>query len=287
MNKIYMNLCDHIELYKLSDKILCSDIEAYDEHKEFNFVYDKLWVSNSQNIPCGPMGIYPTQYPVIFKPIINLYGFSKGFRIIYNKNQYKQYQADGHFWQPYFKGKHICCDIILDYGNIVFSSALRSYAGKYGSFKLHHTTDYIITPKIKKWVKTYLSEYRGCINLEIIDNNIIECHLRLNGDFNLYNQYFSRQLSEFMEKKTNKITYEIPFIYIFPVFVDSSHVSNITHKNKILKLLNKSKSIVKSFGFDDYNPIFDTTLVRFLLFDTYHFYEGLKLQTIIKSILLV
>ena len=33
------------------------------------------------------MGVYPIKYPIVFKPIINLYGMSRGFMIINNEKE--------------------------------------------------------------------------------------------------------------------------------------------------------------------------------------------------------
>ena len=38
-----------------------------------------------------------------------------GFKIIKNEEEYEREIKDGYFWQPYFKSKHYCIDII--YGN--------------------------------------------------------------------------------------------------------------------------------------------------------------------------
>ena len=285
MEKKYYNLDDYKKKYNLSPKIITSDVESYVNFLEFNFVYNKLWVSQSQFIPSAPVGIYPNNYPIIFKPIINLYGFSKGFKIIHNEEEYDNNITNGIFWQPYFKGKHICCDLVLDNSKIIFSSFLRSYPGSKGSFKLHQTVTYTLPNKILAWINKYLGGYRGCINIEIIDNNIIECHLRLNGDFHLYNSDFTKQLSDFLEYKTNTILYDIPYIYIFPVFIERNKKILFQKKQKMIQKFIKKSKFVRTVYLDDIESIIHGSLIRVIIFDSTSFYEGFKIQKIVESLL--
>jgi hypothetical protein len=276
----YISLSGYIKQLSLSDKIYPCDIDCYINIPEYNFVYNKLWLSQSQGMLCGPIGIYPSEYPIIFKPIVNLYGLSRGFKKINNEKEYEKEKKDGFFWQPFFGGKHIVCDMVLDDTEIVFCSFLRSYPGIKGSFKLHHTTEYVMPEKIKLWIKKYLKHYKGCLNMDIIDGNIIECHLRLNGDFNLYNQAFCLQLHDFMVNRINRIEYSIPNIYIFPIFIERSNRTNfIKKKNTILRLF---KKYTRTFYFDDIKAEYQAHLVRVAVFDTYTFLEGLKLQKCIN-----
>ena len=272
----YISLNDYIEKYNLSDKIYTDDIDCYINIPEYNFVYNKLWLSRSLGMLCGPMGVYPAEYPIIFKPIVNLYGLSRGFKKIHNEKEYEIEKKDGFFWQPFFGGKHIVCDLVLDDTKIVFSSFLRSYPGGKGCFKLHHTTEYVLPEKIKRWICKYLKHYRGFLNFDIIGGNIVECHLRLNGDFNLYNKDFCLQLHRFMENKTNIIEYNIPTIYIFPVFIERKDKNMFEKKKKYIhKLL---KKYTNTFYFDDIDADYQAQLVRVLMFDTNNFMDGLKLQ---------
>ena len=127
--------------------------------------------------------------------------------------------------------------------------------------------------------------YRGCLNIEIIDGYMIECHLRLNGDSQLYNLDFCKQLSDFFEKKTDSIKYKIPNIYIFPVFIDKKSLPSFYKiKNRLKKLLN-SKKTIRTFDFDDTEGEHQTQLIRVLIFDTISFQDGYKLQNLIKCLI--
>jgi hypothetical protein len=53
---------------------------------------------------------------------------------------------------------------------------------------------YVVPRFVRKWVKRYLSTYTGVLNLEIIGQNIIECHLRLGEDTFALDEAFWRCL---------------------------------------------------------------------------------------------
>ena len=95
--KEYKSLIASAKELKLNN-IICNDIQVWKKYPEYHHIYNKLWIAESQNLPCGPMGIYPKEYPIIFKPIINLYGMSRGFKIlIKNEDDYEEYLDDGLF----------------------------------------------------------------------------------------------------------------------------------------------------------------------------------------------
>ena len=191
----------YIKKYKLK-KTYSNDLDSWLFNNRYREIYNKLWLSYSQGIDSAPMGIYPNKYPIIIKPIINLYGMSRGFKIIKNEEEYEREIKDGYFWQPYFKGKHYCIDIIYGNKKIYYYTCLESISKGEGIFEYHKfRKDYIIPKKIKKWLQKNLKDYRGCLNIEVINGKIIECHLRLNGDFHLYDSKFIIALKEFEDKK--------------------------------------------------------------------------------------
>ena len=56
-------------------------------------------------------------------------------------------------------------------------------------FKYHYyKKDYVLPDKIITLIQKLLYDYTGFINVEIINNYIIEIHLRLNGDLFLYSE---------------------------------------------------------------------------------------------------
>lgn len=244
MVKSYMSLSKYIVEYQLKNIKITHDINAWIEYPEFNFIYNKLWIATSQELNCGPMGVYPEEYPIVFKPIINLYGMSRGFKIINNEEEYDMNIKDGFFWEEYITGDHYCVDLILIKGNIKFCSALKSHADIKGSFLYHESEpEYILPEHIKFWISLYFKDYCGAMNLEIINGLIIEGHLRLNGDFHLYNIDFVKHLDNFYKTNIWNLNYIIKKIYIIPIFTDVNISSDdyVILKKKVLKFTNENK----------------------------------------------
>ena len=133
------------------------DTEAWTKLKPWNFVYDKLFIADSQGLPCGPWGTYPNKYPIIIKPIINLFGMSRGFQLIKNEKEYDLItNADGHLWEEYLIGDNMTIDLIIINGEIIDYYPIRSIPGQNGSFKYHETLiDYQIPDNVKKWISDY------------------------------------------------------------------------------------------------------------------------------------
>ena len=78
----YKSLYNIIIDNNFSEKIFVNDSDAWLYNPDHQFIYNKLWIAQSQFIDCAPMEVYPNKYPVVFKPIINLIGMSRGFRKI-------------------------------------------------------------------------------------------------------------------------------------------------------------------------------------------------------------
>jgi hypothetical protein len=283
--KDYISLNQHISNLNLSEEIITNDFDAWQKFKDFRFIYDKLFIAYSQDIDSGPMGLYPKSYPIIFKPITNLFGMSRGFKIINNIEEYDENLQDGFFWMEYFPGKQINLDLIIINGNIMFYSALISHDNQDGTFNYHESLpNYVIDDKIIKWISKNLSNYKGCLNLEIINNNIIEAHLRLNGDFYLYDETFVRELENLYLNKTWNLNYQIKKVYLIPIFVNSQFkVENIDF-NSILKLLDYYQ--VNSLRIDNIKSNYQKEgISRLFMYDIYNIDQGLILKDLIFKIL--
>jgi hypothetical protein len=260
-----------------------NDIDSYLRYPNENIVYDKYYLSKIQNIQSAPIPIYPSKYPVIIKPIYNLYGMSKGFKIIKNKKEFKEnIQLLGFFWQKYFNGNQINVDMVVKNGEILDYFALDSKPSINGSFEYHrYTKNYKLTENIKKIIKLLLQNYKGVCNVEIINNKIIEMHLRLNGDYFIFNDDFERELLNFLltgELKRNYIINEYTF---FPIF----SYKKIDNKKEIKKILDDNRII--SYDFDDYNGDYqrnDYKRVLYFITEDFNFGEKIKIK-ILNSLL--
>ncbi len=279
--KIYESLSEIVNKNNLSDKIITSDIGAWLTYPKYNHIYNKLWLANSQDLECGPMGVYPNDedYPVIFKPIINLFGMSRGIKKIHNYSEYNNNILDGFFWEEFLEGEHNNIDLVMKKGKIVFYSCLISIPAEKGSFDYHYSNpEYKLPKHLKYWVEYHLKRYTGCVNIEVINGSIIEAHLRFNGDFYLYDEDFVCMLHNLFEHhKTNISSYKIKKKYLIPIFVDKNYDVKRLNKKKVMKLAKKYNAY--SIRFNDINSKYQSEyLSRIIMFDIDDLNKGLKLK---------
>jgi hypothetical protein len=166
--------------------IATTDDFAYSqpENKSYKWVYNKINICETQNLACGPIGTEPTEYPVIIKPIINLWGGGNSIKIAHNKEQYDNIKTAGLFWSPFQLGEHYSVDVLVLDGQVVETIWFRGEKLQLGMFdywELVHNYSSKLYCFIEDWVKHYLKDYTGCLNLEIIGDYIVEAHLRM-GD---------------------------------------------------------------------------------------------------------
>ena len=283
---------DYNSLLSLTKKlnlnnIICNDIQAWKKYTNYHHIYNKLWVTESQNIDCGPMGILPENYPVIFKPIINLYGMSRGFEIVNNEEEYYDKLEDGLFWSPYFTGDHYTIDFIIINGVIKHSASLKCYADIKGSFKYHESIpDMNIPENVIKWISIHLKDYIGCANIEIINNNIIEVHLRLNGDYYLYDNNYTLELNKLFNENKWDLDYKINKKYLIPIFIKESDTLlsiNIDILKKLLDNYNCDKLLI-----DNIDSLFQQDdIYRLIMFECDDLEKGLNAKEDILDIIVI
>lgn len=161
-----------------------SDEIAWTVNPKYRWVYNKLDIALSQGIPAAPLGVDPTEYPVIIKPITNLSGGGVGAFICHNEEQYQKYKhIPGYFWSRYQFGTHYSVDLIVLNGEIKLDITFIGEKLQLGLFDYWYLTS--ISPStlivLQDWITKYLPKYTGCLNVEVINDVIIEAHLRF-GD---------------------------------------------------------------------------------------------------------
>jgi hypothetical protein len=267
--------------------ILYNDIDCWNYYKKEKQIYNKLWLAEIQGIECGPIGTIPNKYPIVIKPIINLYGMSRSFKICYNIDEYMNYQKDGCFWTPYFSGYNYNYDIIFDKGKIIFYTVLISKPSVNGTFDYHvYSPDEEMSYNITLLLETYFNEYSGPMNIEVISNNIIEGHLRLNGDSYIYNDEFFINLSRLIDKKSYNLNVSKKIIYLFPYFVNSYFDLKFLDKKEVEEILFKKNcnlvywdNIKSNYQRDD--------LCRLLMYITNNYNDGINIRKEINNNLII
>lgn len=178
MPQQYSTLSDWGAIIPTSDEV------AWVMNKKHSWIYNKLAIAQSQDIPCGPTGTYPTEYPVIVKPITNLSGGGVGAFVCHSVEQYNSIKhIAGYFWSRYNFGEHYSTDLIVVKGVIQFDITFIGQKLQLGLFDYWYLTKLpeSTVEVLQAWVLANLPTYTGCLNLEVIDNIIIEAHLRF-GD---------------------------------------------------------------------------------------------------------
>ena len=158
------------------------DFEAYKTYKHHRKWFNKLWLSEKLDYRCGPAGIAPDiSCDYIVRPIMNLSGMSVGAEKIFIDKGEIGNVSPGFFWCEYFEGKQ-------------YSITFEWIDGKWKQISCWrgHRNEQNLS-RFDKWerVENYhvnlpsffdqLSDVRK-INVEFIESNPIEVHLRTSPD---------------------------------------------------------------------------------------------------------
>ncbi len=153
------------------------DADAYLLYPQYRKWFNKLWLSESLGYYCGPAGIAPevSDYYIV-RPIMNLSGMSVGaYRLYIEKGDYTKVPP-GSFWCSWFDGfQH---SVTYQYTDSMWQPILSYLAERdlddLSRFRKWIKTDWAVNlPKIFDELKEV-----NLINVEFVDGNIIEVHLR-------------------------------------------------------------------------------------------------------------
>ena len=166
-----------------------TDEVAWTHFVDQRWVYDKMRICASQDIPHGPIGTTPTEYPICVKPIYNLFGGSIKSHVCHNEEQYRKIIDPSLFWSPYHMGDHYSVDLIMCNGSVVERFVFCGEKLQHGAFDYWYLINddlynHAIDDAVRiawSWAQEQLWDYTGCVNIEIIGTSIIEVQLRM-GD---------------------------------------------------------------------------------------------------------
>lgn len=195
------DLADQSVVIPLSDDI------AYTHFQAHRWVYDKLKLSSDQNVVAMPHGIKPNQFPVFSKPIINLFGMSKGATKLTHWDE--SMCAPGHFWMEYLNGEQYTVDIALHNGKRTWMYPMKTTTSN-GSITMFEYISHLPSQcqnVIDHWINKLnesapRSTHSGVINVELIYDRdqlnfpvIIEFHMRPSVQFfDLYGDQWQQDL---------------------------------------------------------------------------------------------
>lgn len=157
------------------------DTDAYALYPRYHFIYNKLFIADSQGIGAAPHGVTPTALPVFSKPIYNLQGMGKGSFILRSLNEYREAQAPGHMWMELLRGAHVSTDVAVLDGCAVWwrhTTGKPLPGGTFDDWTVAAEAQPALENYIGAWIGKHLAGYTGMMNFETIGGKIIEAHLR-------------------------------------------------------------------------------------------------------------
>ena len=142
------------------------------------WIYDKLILSKRLGYHCGPAGVSPEKSDnYIVRPISNYRMMGRGSSVMHI-DAGSDIIPDGYFWCEVFTGRHLTFDYCYGVQFLAaegFKDSTRT--DRFASWK--KTDDVFELPELLQNIAT---KYEW-LNVEVIDNKIVEVHLRYNDDF--------------------------------------------------------------------------------------------------------
>lgn len=265
-----------------------NDIDAYEKYNEYvafyngnkinlTALYSRLFIMQLQNIKAMPLPIYPDKYPVIIKPIINLYGMGNEACKINNQKEFDKKWLNTGFWSECFEGDHYSIDLVFLNNKLITFYAFKGYklnqfgCFDYWEFAKKYKLDNNNIRIIQNIIENTTPEFSGIINLEVIGNYIIEVHLRM-GDCDILNNNVLEQLILLYDlNKINVAKLEQKNeVYLVPIWFNNFKTCKnnkkvyIYLKEKWIDKVDKDKKI-NDYYFDKYDHSSPESLRRWIL----------------------
>ncbi len=252
--KIYLNKYQkiyHVLECPKSIKIPVNDLEAWKYNERHRFAYNKLQLAEFQNLKCAPMPIIPSQFPVVVRPIINLYGMGLQSYLVSDKKEFNKLWYHTGFWSEYLEGDHISYDLILINGQIKWYMCFQGFKldGFHGAFDYWKSCKKDIPDTMTLWLKLF-GDYTGCINIECIGKYMIECHLRMGDIDNFKEKDILRNVIQIYSGNEWKYDGKIEDIYLFPIWCKEDITEELKRKKHLIHRICRGKGIL-CFKIDD------------------------------------
>ena len=273
-----------------NDYLPQNDLDAWEKYPQFHFLYNKMFIANHEKLNNAPMPIEPKKYPVVSKPIINLYGMGLSSYVIGSKKDFYKNWLSTNFWCEYLEGDHLSWDFVLRKGKIIYTVCFHGHkfndSERFGCFSNWEliTEKLEIPNSIKDLINQYLKTFTGNLNIETINNKIIEVHLRM-GDMDqlpvsilklvILNLVIDNENYDLIIKQAFERNNTLQKIFLIPVWYKLKKNSNIDEL--VLYLKNTWEPIIKMnkkiffYYFDELDQASPNNYKRLFLFSTYHY----------------
>ena len=191
MDRTYTKMLGIFNPYKALKNRITNDLphfdgQAYKLNPQYQNVYDKLFIAQSQNMKCGELadlkGKKGIQYPIFIKP---RYGHkTASSKYCYKVKKYADLEP--HFdkpemmWSEFVDGKETMTDFVLVDGVIVYQLTYVYSDKQYGFADVwkHISPNNEPPPEIVDWVVKNMVGYTGPLNVQYRINKIIEVGMR-------------------------------------------------------------------------------------------------------------
>jgi len=172
--------------YRITNDLPRFDAQAYRMNPQYQFVYDKLFIAESQGMACGTLdslkGKTDLKYPIFIKP---RYGHkSASSKNCYKIKSYgeleKQFHKPEMMWSEFVDATEGMTDFILVNGAIVYQLTYKYSEKQHGFADVWKFISPDLTPprQIVDWVTRHMTGYTGPVNVQYRDTKIIEVGLR-------------------------------------------------------------------------------------------------------------
>lgn len=166
------------------------DHEAFIKYENHNFVYDKLWIAESQGLQCGKIEKlikHPQKhldYPIFIKPRWgHKSASSKNCFKIESHDELKKYgYLDNVIWTEFINETEGMTDFLMYKGKIVYYITYeysKSQNGVVADEWKYICNENKPPSKIVHWVNTHMKNFSGICNAQYRGDKIIEISLRL------------------------------------------------------------------------------------------------------------
>lgn len=216
----YQHILENFDCPKLS--VPLDDHSAYQLSPDHRFIYDRLFVAHSQDIPAGPVGVHPPpdEFPVFVKPTYNLRGMGIGAEV-QSDDEYQQ--KPGYMWMRKLEGRHVSSDMIVQDGSVRWFGHQIGCTKEGPGFRLWRRADEVdFEGFLRNWIGENLPEYSGFLNVETIGGEIIECHLRVSPcSILIYGRSWFQNALNYLAGKTDLHSTSPACKFLLPVYADT------------------------------------------------------------------
>jgi len=163
------------------------DNPAFKKNEKYHFVYDKLFITQSQDLPSGKLEDFDKndtdiEYPIFIKPRWgHTSAGSKDCYKIKNTKQLSKYSNKPNMmWSTFINANEGMTDFIMQNGKILYQLTYQ-YSPQQNVFAddwKYISPNLSPPPKILNWVHKHLPNYTGPLNVQYRDDIIIEVSLR-------------------------------------------------------------------------------------------------------------